>query len=218
MRHVMVKIAISVFLLVGMSGAAVADQFWPLHVGDKYEYIGTDHSGNTWTSWIDITEQVTLDSQEYFHLFSTNYENDGVVEDNGLFRSTEDALYSYNPGGDYLEFQKASVGTKWFLYQPDPSGYDWTVCEIVAVGSITVPYGTFSESYTRRAYECADPNNLGLGQSPSWYDTFVPGVGMVKEVDYWNDDPPMTMELTPEPATLSLLALGGLALLRRRRK
>jgi hypothetical protein len=210
-----------------MSGAAVADQFWAPNVGDKYEYIGTDHSGNTWTSWIDITEQVTLNSLEYFHLFSTNYENDGVVADNGLFRSTEDALYTYNPGGDYLEFQKASVGTKWVLYRPDE--YDWEVHEIVAVGSITVPYGTFSESYTRRAYECADPStpwtspegNPSLEQSPSWYDTFVPGVGMVKEVDYWNDDPPMTEELvavTPEPATLSLLALGGLALLRRRRK
>ncbi|MGB8226183.1 MAG: PEP-CTERM sorting domain-containing protein [Sedimentisphaerales bacterium] len=83
--------------------------------------------------------------------------------------------------------------------------------EIVDIGSVTVPYGTFAEGYTRRAHH--------TGESQYWDNIFVPGVGLVKEVDYAADNAPGIMELTtviPEPATICLLTLGGLALLRRK--
>ena len=169
---------------------------------------------------MDITEQVTIDSVDYFRVQFSNYNNNGEVDDFGLLRTTGEALYAYDPDGpDVMQFQAAAVGTTWTEFEPDHDG-DWTVYEIVEVGEVTVPYGYFEESYTRRAYQCFDPNDLSLGQTPSWYETIVPGVGHVREVDYWNDDPPMTMSLVaviPEPATVTLLAVGGVAMVRRGR-
>lgn len=216
----LITICLAATMILAIGSVAVADQLWPLNVGSQYEYRQTDSTNDTWTVTMNITEQVTLSGQDYFHMLEWNYYNDSSVEDY-FIRSTEDAVYSYNPGGDYLEFLKAPVGTQWIL-PSDSLEYNWQVSEIVAVGSVTVPYGTFAESYTTRAYECVDPNNLSLGQSPYWYDTIVPGVGFVKEVDYWTNNAPGIEELTgitviPEPATICLLGLGALNLLRKKR-
>jgi len=143
----------------------------------------------------EIKNQVTYNSVDYFQLQIWNYDNDSAYEDEGYFRSTEEAVYGYNPGGaDYLEFQKAPVGTAWSFYQ-EHDGLDYKFIEIVAIEQVTVPYGTFNEAYNHRRYRCENSDGSG-DRSPDWYEWIVPGVGMVKEVDYWTEQiPPLTMEL-----------------------
>jgi len=82
-----------------------------------------------------------------------------------------------------LKYQTAPVGTKWIYYEED-SGFNYTVTEIVAIEPVTVPYGTFDTAYKHRAYRCEFPDGSGT-KSPYWYDWIVPGVGIVKQVNYW---------------------------------
>jgi hypothetical protein len=218
MRLRYVKITLCGLIVAGMNGAAMGALLWPLNAGTLYEYTRTDNTGQQWSTTFEITTPVTHGTTEYFKTVRTNYNNDGAVS-RGDLRSTENVVYEYNWNGqDDIVFQEASMGTSWTINCTDGE-YNWEVYEIVNIGPVTVPYGTFAESYTFRGYECVDLNNLGLGQSPSWYGTIVPGVGYVKEVDYWNDAPPTIQELvtiTPEPGTLALLVLGGMIIIRRR--
>jgi len=187
----------SVFLLVMVSTTFAEPPFWPVHVGLKYEYNrrDSDEPVNEWTVQWEITSQVTIDSIDYFHLQVWNYDNESAYEDEGYFRSTEEALYGYNPDGeDYLEFQAAPVGTKWSFYQ-EHGGLDYKFIEIVDIEQVTVPFGTFNEAYNHRRYRCENSDGSG-DRSPDWYEWIVSGVGMVKEVDYWTEQiPPLTMEL-----------------------
>jgi hypothetical protein len=104
-----------------------------------------------------------------------------------------------------LVAQKAALGTKW-VSAVTGGQYYYRVNEIVAVEAVTVPYGTFPEAYKHRHYKCVDPDHLELGQSPDCIDWFVPGVGMVKEEDWWADNAPTTevlVKLTGVPASFS---------------
>lgn len=185
-----------VFLLA-MVGTTFAGPLFPAHVGLRWEFNRSDSDDpvNQWLVQWEITSQVTYNSVDYFQLQTWNYDNDSAYEDEGYFRSTEEALYGYNPGGaDYLEFQKAPVGTAWTFYQ-EHDGLDYKFIEIVAIEQVTVPYGTFNEAYNHRRYRCENSDGSG-DRSPDWYEWIVPGVGMVKEVDYWTEQiPPLTMEL-----------------------
>ena len=177
--------------------AAFAAQLWPLQVGQKYAYRQSDPCNTTWTVQSIVNGQTTINSIDYFHLQEFNYYNEPVWKDIGYFRSTESQLYSYNPDGDeYLEFQKGDVGTKWILYRPNEE-YNYEVKEIVSIEQVTVPYDTLDGAYKYRNYACVDPNNLSMGKSDDWYEWIVPGVGWVKEEDYWTDGPPapVIMEL-----------------------
>ena len=194
-------LTMSVFLLV-MAGTTFAGPLlFPIHVGLRCEYKRWDSNDpvNEWPVQWEIKSQVTIDSLDYFQLDIWNYDNDSAHEDEGYFRSTEQALYGYNPDGDdYLEFQMAPVGTKWSFYQ-EHGGLDYKFIEIVAIEQVTVPYGTFNEAYNHRRYRCENSDGSG-DRSPDWYEWVVPGVGMVKEVDYWAMEelgqiPPLTMEL-----------------------
>lgn len=201
-------LSISVFLLA-MAGTTFAQpSLFPFQVGLKYEYARSDNTGREWTVHRELKSQVTINSLDYFQLQDWNYSNDSASEDVGYVRSTEQGLYAYNPGGnDYLEFQKSPVGTKWSFYQPSYE-FGYKVIEIVAIETVTVPYGTFDSAYKHRRYRCADPNDLTKGRSPDWYEWFVPGVGVVKEEDHWNDHPPAIMELVRvlvEPETQIVL-------------
>ncbi len=194
--HISQKAIVSL-LVLAMVGATQAASLFPLHVGQVLEFTRYDtHNPTGWTMTLQIDGQATFDMLEYFHVLSWNYDNDSQLEDHGYMRSTEQALYRYNPSGDdTVMFQRGSVGTKWSVPESD-GAYNYDVTEIVAIEAVTVPYGTFSEAYTYRKYSCVDPNNLALGQSPSWYEWVVPGIGMVKEEDWWTDYPPAIQELT----------------------
>lgn len=181
-----------------INGNLFASQFFPMSVGQKYIYQQSDPLNNTWTVQLIVNGQAVFNSLDYFHLQNFNYYNESTWADFGHFRATENQFYAYNPdGNEYLMFQKGPIGTKWTIYQPDDEEYDYDVTEIVSIEPVTVPYGTFSQAYKYRNYECVDPNNLSLGQSPYWYEWIVPGVGLVKEEDYWTDGPaPVIQELT----------------------
>lgn len=182
-----------VFLLA-MVGTTFAEPLFPLHVGLRWEFNRQDNIGNEWTVYMEVDYQQTFDSLTYFHLQRLNYENDGALEDMDYFRSTEQAVYWYNPSGpDYVVHQAAPVGTKWHypLGDGDP---DYLVREIIAIEPVTVPYGTFDTAYKQRVYTCLNPDTLE-GKSTDWYEWAVPGVGFVKQVNDWVDNPPATMEL-----------------------
>jgi hypothetical protein len=188
----------SVFLLA-MVDTAFAEPLFPARVGLRWEYNrwDSDDPVNQWPVHFEITSQVTYNSVDYFQFQGWNDYNDGAYEDTGYLRSTEQAAYWYNPSGaDYLDFQKAPVGTAWSYYQPDGSGLDYQFQEIVAIEPVTVPYGTFTTAYKHRNYQCVNSDGTG-NPSPYWYEWIVPGVGMVKEVDHYVDNvnPPLTREL-----------------------
>ena len=186
------------FFLLAMANETFAEQLCPLQVGQRCEYRRTDNDGNEWTSRMELNGHMTIDSLDYFYLQVWNYDNDSAFEDRGYVRSTEEELYVYNPNGeDYLEFQKAPIGTKWSFYQEHESGYNYKVTEIVDINEVNVPYGEFDEAYVHRNYRCVDPNDVNEStKSPDWYGWVVPGIGYVKEMDYWVDyNAPWTEEL-----------------------
>ena len=185
--------------LLTMAGTTFAgDLVWPLQVGQRYEYNKSDNSGAQWPVYIEVTSQITYNSLDYFEIKVWNYDNDGAIEDIGDFRSTETAWYRYNPNGnDYEDFRKAPVGTTWSYFEPGASGMNYIFMEIIAVEPVTVPYGTFNTAYVTRKCLCVSPDGSGA-RSPYWYNWIVPGVGYVKEVDYYakvGEFPPMIMEL-----------------------
>ena len=149
-------------ILLTMAGTTFAGpSLFPLQVGLRYELNKSDDIGTEWPVHAEVTSHVTINSLDYFHIQMWNEDNDGAYEDKGLHRSTETALYGYNPSGDdYLEYQTAPVGTKWIYYEED-SGFNYKVTEIVAIEPVTVPYGTFDTAYKHRAYRCEFPDWYG---------------------------------------------------------
>ena len=113
--------------LLTMAGTTFAgDLLWPLQVGYRYEYNRSDNTGTQWPMYMEVTSQVTYNSLDYFKLKEWNYDNDGAIEEIGPVRSTETALYGYNPNGnDYEDFRKAPVGTTWSYFKPDASGMNY---------------------------------------------------------------------------------------------
>ena len=196
----------SVFLLA-MASTSFAEMLFPMHVGKRYEYERWVYGDETtkWTVVMEFVDKMTVNSLDYYHLQVTNYNNDGAIQDEGYVRSTEEAVYGYNPiGDDSLQLQKARVGTMWILDEPESNGYDYKVIEIVAIERVTVPYGTFNKAYVDRRFKCVDPADLSLGCSPDWYTWTVPGIGIVREVDFWVESypPPLVEELVSISSSL----------------
>jgi hypothetical protein len=195
-----IKISTSLVVMI-LALVATSDAFGvafcPLRGGQNYLYTTSDPLGNRWPVRLEIDGPVEINSLDYYHLQAFNNDNDSGSEDWGYARSSEDILYSYNPdGNDFIEHRKAPIGTKWSFYQQHDGGYNYKVLEIVDVNQVTVPFGTFSQSYKTRRYRCVDPNDLDKGKSPDWYEWIVPGVGRVKQEDYWVDGPaPWVTEL-----------------------
>ena len=191
------------------AGDVTGPPLWPLQVGDQFIFEKYDNLSNQWDFTQQIVEQDTFEGKNYFKITKTNQNNEGWIVDAGYFRSTSTEIYRYNSTGpDYLEYQKAPVGTKWSFYEERPSGFNYKVIEIVAIETITVPYGEFQDAYKHRRFRAVDPDDLSQGKSPDWYDWIVPDVAMwVMEEDYWVNNPPEWSKLTdiqviPRPKAL----------------
>ena len=175
---------------------ANADLLWPMQVGQKSVFTRTDSDvpPNSWTVTLEVMEGVTMCSENYFHVHRWNYRNYGETVDL-YFRSTENADYGCTSGVECIDFQSGEVGEKW------TSCGDTEVTEIMASETVTVPYGGPYMAIVSRVYNEAT-------MSSYCYHYIVPGLGLVKEVDYRTDNPPRTLELVeiqvPEPATVSI--------------
>jgi hypothetical protein len=192
------SILLPLLVVAGTNDTTFAEPLMPLYAGQVFTLHQRDATHPAgWTVLLQVMgSKVTLGSHDYFQIQVWNYGNSGQFEDEGYVRSTDQALYAYNPAGeDFVVFQKAPVGTRWSV--PDDSDpYPYEVTEVAAIETVTVPYGTFAGAYKYRKYDCYDPANLSLGKSPDFYEWVVPGVGYVKEEDYWTDYPPAIEELT----------------------
>jgi len=218
-----VKKIIFLLLTLGIAvyGSRVyAVDLFPMQVGNSYEYLKHDSGSpaNYWTVQIDWLETVPIGGNDYFRISVLDW-YPGTF-DYFLFRSTEDTVYYYDAWGEREFWRKAPVGTAWSYLDPDGEGI--TYAEIVSVDSLPwetgksileVPYGTypFDNVYIHKKYY-KTPGDF-------WYEYIVPGVGLVKEVDFSEDiAPPYIMELAgvtivPEPAAYALFLAGGVALM-----
>jgi hypothetical protein len=208
---------IPLFLLI--SSTAYTIDMWPMQVGmwwelDKHDSAVPPH---TWTVRSEVIGTVTIGTQEYFNVAVWDYEPGGSYKEIPI-RSTNIAAYYYDGVGERLGWQIAPVGTKWSFTHVSGGETGQIVREIISIEPVTVPYGTFSNAYVHRNY--FDPDDPSTPNSPYWYEYFVPGVGMVKEVDYaWPSSyyPPTVQELkvigvVPEPVSSILFITGGATL------
>ena len=104
------------------------------------------------------------------------------------------------------------------------ANYEFSVGHPTDVGSYPYPspYGTFDQGGN-----CSEWNETLMGGSsrcvrggsfPSTYDGLLSSFRGGDDVSFESWGIAFRVVETPEPATLSMLALGGLAILRRRRK
>lgn len=159
-----------------------ADLLWPMQVGQKFIYQRTDGSNppNSWSMSLKVIEKVTMCSEDYYLCQRWNYgNNDGTVE--MYFRSTENAVYMCDEGVECIIMQIGPVGTTWTCGD--------SVTEIIQPENITVPYGGPYVVTVNKKHNNESPPGC------YWYEYISQGLGLVKEVDYWNDNPPKTQEL-----------------------
>jgi len=190
-------------------------------------YSKTDSAStpNTWTVTGEAIEEVTLCSEDYTHVLISNYDDEGQTGDIYL-RSTE--IGSPDEGAYECD------GTECRIFRDGPDGLEWTCGDtLYRIDShqwVTVPYGGPYWAIVISKHDLFDEPGL-----PYWYgyNFIVPGFAMVKEIDYWTDNPPTIQELADiqipsvpslSPVGMALLgglvlaiAVGGLAVQRRRR-
>jgi len=180
MRIGMRKLLISIWpalLLIG-SGAIAAD-FTPMHIGDKFVFTAHNSVGGTWELKYSISAAVVSRASSF--TFKSYYMLDELAAERWytpiIQRSTPDALYRYvGFGREYMLFRNAPVGTKWTY--TDEQGRTMEG-EILATNeTVTVPAGTFYGCLKQRTHCPSDPGNT------DWFWWVKPGAGCVKFVIY----------------------------------
>jgi hypothetical protein len=214
---------INILLAIVPIQSALAALLIPLDVNDLYIYNKHDSASppNEWTVLIQGLEYVDVGGQQYVKAGTWN-ENGYDDYNELLIRSTENAVYTDDGS---VMYQMAPVGTTWsFPSSRGSEGTGMDVNEIIAIESVTIPYGTFNNAYVHRVY--FDPDDPLLPNTAYWYDYIVPGVGFVKQIDYSAySNSPKVMELVqitsvPIPAAVWLFGSGliGLIGVARRKK
>jgi len=196
---VQLKLFLFIILSLFISVPAYAVDLMPFQVGTWSEFDKHDSATpqNNWTVYGETLGIITIGTQNYFNVGVWNYKPGDYREI--PFRSTENAAYIHNGVSEELTWQIAPVGTTWSNIQTDGQ----RIREIISIETVTVPLGTFNNAYVHRNY--SDPDDPTQPNSPYWYEYVVPGMGMVKEVDYYTDNnPPTVSELArvgvvPEP-------------------
>jgi hypothetical protein len=153
-------------------------------------------SGPALTSDMLVSDQILngLEVQQYY----TTYAGGTITLDNGPWTSGGDGAYTVN----VTNFSQSTIVT---LYK----------------GTVLNVTGAISMQGTIQGYAGYEVNYLSA-------TTSIAGAGAAAPAGYpvisganggqWGAATSVTMQIVPEPATLALLALGGMAMLRRRRK
>ena len=190
--------------------AKFAIPLFPVDAGRYLEFASHDSSSSPieWTMRTELVGEVTIETKKYSQLMAWGH--GPVSNKHGLHRSTENAFYSYDGANEALVFQLAPVGTTWSYYEKVDGFTGHTVAEIISIGSVNVPYGTFTNAYAYRKYW--DPDDPDLPNSPQRDEFVVPGVGTVKIVDYWTDvNAPIVHELTQHGISTGSYSMADLA-------
>lgn len=222
MKKVTLLSRISITAILFVSNTSFAGLLMPIGVNDLYIYdkYNSTNPQDKWTMYIQGLEQVDIGGIEYIKTDMINEDGAGS-HDEDLSRSTETALYFKN--GDIL-FQIAPIGTTWSYPSYYASlGSGNIVNEIVGIETVTVPYGTFDNTYVQQAY--FDPDDPLLDNTPYWYEYIVPDIGWVKQVDYWTPGTAIVelkdITTVPIPVAMWMFISGMLsltALAKRRRR
>jgi len=204
---------VALVLLVGMATAAQAALFDLSTLNATYN--ATDSHNGNWISTLVSGGTVTYTSgtngADYYTITQTDWDYNGGIKTFYL-GSTNDALYMSKNLNDvgYILFETGTgVGTTWTY--TDNSG-TWTA----QILSTTWGYTDPSNIYYQNAYVVGKESGSSYTGNPSLYEVWLPGTGLLGDVDFGADNPPEMHELAgymvdnpvPLPPSLLLLASG----------
>jgi hypothetical protein len=171
-----------------------ADRMWK-NLGGEYE--GTDANPLKFEFMIQMDDTTNWWARQYIEIrgYTGAGYGDGDLQELIAMGCTSSGVDTNLYAG------RVVTGDNWFNLQTARST-EWTRLTAL-IKSTTV------EMYVDGNLEYTSP------RSPFTIDSVVVGSGLSSQVEIWFDD--LNIEVIPEPASLSLLGLGGLALLRRRR-
>ena len=172
------KVSLFVLLLFLISNPVTAELLWPLQVGQVLEFTRTDSLNNTWNVELTILNKEIRDSKTYFHARRWNYRDNRDLADM-YFRSTDNAVYFWGADGENALIRSDTVGETWTVVDE--------VTTIMNSESVTVPYGGPYTAIVNRKNK--------VGSNAYWYEYVVPGLGLVKEVDFNTSNAPKVQEL-----------------------
>jgi len=167
-------------------------------MGSSQDSTGNKNGSTTFYYWLNGAPYTAADAV-----------NNGVKDLDGMYGMGEYVTYSgYSTKTLYTQLidKRVTHGGGGFTFNQYKAEIDAGRPVLIQV-----------EGHTMFGYGYTDPNTVTL------YDTWAPNGqnpgtmtwgGAYSGMTQWGVE---VMEITPEPATLSLLALGGLALIRRRR-
>ncbi len=154
---------------------------WPLSEGRIWTYHCQDALGNEWTETREVIGSADINGK---HFYTVRFdEQDGVFDVKVV--STDHSLISTDgQGNETMDYIIAPEG---FTIIPDEN----RIRELVAIESMMVPFGGPYKAYSYGKTALDEP---GL-PVPFMIESFVPGIGFVKIVDHWHDNPPVVKEL-----------------------
>lgn len=173
----------------------VSNVFVPFAEGFRMSFSATNASGANWTEQTKVlgfAKPTAGTGKEY--AICENIESGRMRT--VFLRSTDTAVYRLDTAilTDTLEWQMAPVGTTWTNLNYE--GRYIRKVTVEAIEDVTVPAGTFTNCYKfRKQVLNASPDDIPPGGAAEWYEWVCPGVGMVKWIDYWADDPPAVYQL-----------------------
>lgn len=213
------KRAIALGLVVGISSVASAGVNVDV-VAAPGVNVGTLTGGETFDVFFDVSQDTGAAQSlrnAQFDFSQSDTGADGSL--NAPFMWDNSSLVS---PALYAQFGDLNVPSAAFSGAAPVPGFMWVLPadgSALRLGSLNITAPTAPGSYVLDSISSTDPNDDNLGGFFSW------GFGLVTGDDITDHRPrlgnitggQLTLTVVPEPATLAFLALGGLALLRRRR-
>ena len=157
---------------------------WPLSEGRIWTYHCQDSNGAEWLETREVIDSNVLGGQIYYKVHYIDNSPYRYEEFDVYVRSTNVALLGWEDGNEGMDYV---IGPEGFTLIPEEN----RIRELVAIESITVPYGGPYQSYSYAKHATDEP---GL-PSPYMIESFAPGLGFIKIVDYWTTYPPVIKEL-----------------------